>query len=293
MNSKNFNQKSWRTSDGSPWWLRSTAYSQPSGDYTANCFMDLGTKGMRKPKDANSVTFNDKGCDYHSKSYYCQKITLYLKPKNGSPKSCKCKQITLASRYSAGILVKCEQCLTVYRSSQKNSCPKGMKIFSPRTRADWKTFIVSAQPLRAPNWIIDVTRPQNGCGGCKKYPMKSSTPNQATWRTSDGSAWWLRSTRYTEPNGDYKANCFMDLWKTPTSENTVQFNDGGCKYRSRSYYCQPIMEKKKKKPVRPRPPPVRRLFPMSQLSPGLIEEAFYFKQGSRMPSLRGKPTNIM
>jgi hypothetical protein len=85
----------------------------------------------------------------------------------------------------------------------------------------------------------------------------------------------------------------MDLWKTPTSENTVQFNDGKCKYRSRSYYCQPTLEKKKKKPVRPRPPPIRRLFPMTQLEPGLKEEVFYFKQGGKVPSFRGKTSNML
>jgi hypothetical protein len=55
--------------------------------------------------------------------------------------------VTLAGKYSAGKVVKCEQCLTVYKAGQKNSCPKGMKIFSPRTRADWKTFLASAGPF--------------------------------------------------------------------------------------------------------------------------------------------------
>merc|ERR1719217_1232760 len=95
----------------------------------------------------------------------------------------------MSGKYSAGSLVKCEQCLTVYKATQKNSCPAGMKIFSPHSREDWKTFIGSAGPLRAPNWIVDVTRPQNGCGGCTRYPMKSSTPQQATWRTADASPW--------------------------------------------------------------------------------------------------------
>merc|ERR1719453_2666554 len=288
MNSKNSNQKSWRTSDGAPWWLRSAAYSQPSGDYSANCFMDLPKK---KPSNENHVTFNDQGCNYHSKSYYCQKIKLYLTPSKGSPSSCKCTQVILASKYSAGLLVKCEQCISVSRSTQKNSCPAGMKIFSPRSRADWKTFIVSAQPLRAPHWIVDVTRPQNGCGGCKKYPMNSRVPQQATWRTSDGSPWWLRSTRYSQPSGDYRANCFMDLWRVPTSENTVQFNDHNCAYRSRSYYCQPKMKKKVLKKKAPSPPPARRVFPLSTLRSGLKEEVFYFKQGNRVPSFRGKASN--
>jgi len=251
MNSGNNKQKSWRTSDGSPWWLRSTRYNEPNGDYAANCYLDL----WHKPRNENSVTFNDGRCNYHAKSYYCQPIDLSMKPRKGSPRSCNCKKVELTGGYSAGLLVRCDQCTTVYRSSQRNSCPAGMKLFSPRTRRDWKTFISSTPALRAPHFIIDVTRPQNGCGGCTRYAMKSTTPQQASWRTSDRSPWWLRSSRYNEPNGDYSANCFLDLWRTPhNSENNIQFNDGRCNYRSRSYYCQPVMAKPKPRPPPPPPP---------------------------------------
>jgi len=241
MNSKNKNQKTWRTSDGSPWWLRSTVFSEPNGDYSANCFMDLW---HGKPRNENAISFNDGNCKYHSKSYYCQPLNLRLKPSKGSPKTCRCSKIDLAGTYTAGVLVKCEQCTTVYRSSQKNSCPKGMKIFSPQSRQDWKTFLDSAGPLRSPHWIIDITRPQNGCGGCKKYAMKSTTPQQATWKTSDGSPWWLRSSVYNEPNGDYHGNCFLNLHANPASADTLHFNDKNCAYHSRSYFCQPRMNDK-------------------------------------------------
>jgi hypothetical protein len=129
-----------------------------------------------------------------------------------------------------------------------------MKIFSPTSRGDWKTFIKSAQPLQAPHFIIDVTRPQDGSTGLSK--MNSKNPNQATWRTSDGSPWWLRSTSYSQPSGDYQANCYMHLWNSPhNSENNIQFNDAHrhkCAYHSRSYFCQPKAVKKTKKTV-PKP----------------------------------------
>jgi len=247
MNSRNAKQKMWQTSDGSPWWLRSTRYGEPNGNYQANCYL-----GLHNFNSANSVNFDDNNCAFHSKSYYCQLMNLNLRPAKGSPSSCKCRKVDLTGKYSAGNLIKCEECLVVSRSQQKNSCPDGMKLFSPRSRSDWATFIKSAQPLRAPHFIIDVTRPANGCGGCTKASMKSSTPKQATWRTSDGSPWWLRSTPYGEPNGDYKANCYLDLWRTPhNSENNIQFNDWNCNYHARSYYCQP----KFKKPLPPPPPP--------------------------------------
>lgn len=289
MNSGSSRQKTWRTSDGSAWWLRSTRYSEPNGDYTANCFLDL----WRTPGNEHSVTFNDGRCNYHSSSYYCQPVKTPLKPGPGSPDACRCHNVDLAGGYSAGALVKCEQCLTVYRSSQKNSCPEGMKIFSPRTRSDWKTFLSSAGPLRAPHWIIDITRPQNGCGGCTRYAMRSTQPQQATWTTSDKSPWWLRDSRYNEPNGDYKANCFLDLWRTPATENSIQFNDGSCHYRSRSYYCQPVKEEPKPELVVAEPEMEKMLVAPDSLKDGFAEEVFYFAQGSELPSLKGKATNLI
>merc|ERR1719446_1177805 len=273
MNSGNSAQSTWKTEDGSPWWLRNSRYGEPNGDYTANCYLDL----WHSPRNENSVTFNDGRCNYHSRSYYCQLEKLGLKPRRGSPRSCRCSKVDLAGSYSAGNLVKCEQCLTVYRSQQKSSCPVGMKIFSPRSRRDWKTFLASAGPLRAPHWIIDVTRPQNGCGGCTRYPMRSTTPQQATWKTSDRSPWWLRNSRYNEPNGDYNANCFLDLWRRPNSENNIQFNDHHCSYRSRSYYCQPIAARLKAKARPKRRPAPRTLVAWSALRQGVKEEAFWFR----------------
>jgi len=240
MNSGNKAQKTWVTQDDSPWWLRSTTYSEPNGDYHANCFLDL----WHTPKSENSVTWNDGSCNYHAKSYYCQLQSVSTTPKKGSPSGCMCEKIELAGKYSAGVLLKCKGCLDVRKSTQKNSCPTGTKIFSPASREDWKTFIRSATQLRSPHWIIDVTRPQNGCGGCTRSTMTSGTAAQATWKTADGSAWWLRSTRYNEPNGDYSANCYLDLWHNPANENSVTWNDGRCNYHSNSYYCQKAKKKK-------------------------------------------------
>ena len=148
------------------------------------------------------------------------------KPKTGSPKACTCKKVELAGRYSARVLLKCENCLDVRRSKDKNSCPYGTKLFSPESREDWKTFIRSATQLRAPHWIIDITRPTNGCGGCTKNAMNSGVAAQGTWKTADGSPWWLRKTTYNEPNGDYSANCYLDLWHNPPNENSVTWSLG-------------------------------------------------------------------
>jgi len=235
MNSKEDMQSSWLTSDGSPWWLRSTTYSEPNGDYDANCYL-----GLKKDIiTADDVSFNDGSCNIHSDSYYCQQKMVSTRPKAGSPQGCHCERVELTGRYSAGALLKCSGCLRVKRATDKDSCPEGTKLFSPRSREDWRTVLDSAGPLRSPHWIVDVTRPQNGCAGCTKAPMNFEVPQQATWRTQDGSPWWLRSSRYSEPNGDYKANCYMDLWHNPNNADSVTFNDGNCNYNSNSYYCQP------------------------------------------------------
>jgi hypothetical protein len=163
-------------------------------------------------------------------------MKLNLKPKRGSPRSCRCSQVSLSGRYSAGVLVKCEHCMDVRRATQKNSCPYGFKIFSPASPGDWRTLKRSGvKALRNPHWIMDVTRPQRGCGGCRNSAMNSRNPKQATWRTRDGSPWWLRNSRYGEPNGDYHANCFLYINNNPRG-----FNDHNCAYHSRSYYCQPV-----------------------------------------------------
>jgi len=209
-------------------------------------------------------------------------MDLRLRPRAG-PASCKCSKVDLTGKYSAGLLVKCTECLSVSKSTQKNSCPKGMKLFSPANREDWKTFLSSARPLRAPHWIIDITRPSRGCGGCTGSTMKSTTPQQATWKTSDGSPWWLRSTVYSEPNGDYVANCYMDLWKTPSSPDTVQFNDGSCNYHSRSYYCQSTKQANK----RVSPPKVA---PPAPKQEGFTEKVYYIKNMKRVPTSFGRYT---
>ena len=58
-------------------------------------------------------------------------------------------------------------------------------------------------------------------GGCTGNAMNSGNANQKSWVTQDEALWWLRSTTYSEPNGDYHANCYLDLWHTPKNENSV------------------------------------------------------------------------
>ena len=132
--------------------------------------------------------------------------------------------------------------LRVKKSTEQNSCPVGWKIWAPRNKADWTSVYnalghnINNYP-RKPHLLVDVTRGANGCGGCTKFAMKSGVKQQSSWRTEDGSAWWLRDTKYNEPNGDYQANCYLHVYDV--DPNNVRFNDGNCNYFSSDYLCQP------------------------------------------------------
>jgi len=162
-------------------------------------------------------------------------------PADGSPSGCECTVVELSGEFSPGPLVKCMNCITTYRSTDANSCPSGFKIYSPRSQQDWQTLMASGWDwgsVRRPHHIMDITRPHNGCGGCTGHVMNSDTPAQSSWVTSDGSPWFLRNRGYSEPNGDYTHNCYLDMWQSPESDGNVRFNDGSCHYHSNSYYCQ-------------------------------------------------------
>jgi len=152
-----------------------------------------------------------------------------------------CTEVTLPGPFAPRRLMKCVNGLDVRRSTDPNSCPSGWKIWAPESREDWDTVVRSGVlPVQNPHFIVDVTRPENGCGGCRS-PMNSDNPAQSSWRTSNGERWWLRSSGFGEPNGDYEANCYLNFWNWHDPDN-VAFNDGRCSYHSRDYLCQPSVK---------------------------------------------------
>merc|ERR1719456_552776 len=332
MKSTTAQQGSWRTKDGSAWWLRDARYNEPNGDYHANCYLHI------YDVNPNNVRFNDGSCAYYSTEYLCQKVKkkqqakkysyagngktncgknkpvaseaackqaaktvkkayggtgsyaawpklcfvynnkLYfnkhktgkankqgnpvctgagggkkttkkqqaLKCRSGSASNCKTSTIK-TPKYSAGNLVRIHNGRRVRKSTETDSCPNGYKIWSPRNKNDWTiVYNVMKKSInnypRKPHLIVDVTRPANGCGGCTKYAMKSGVGQQGSWRTTDGSAWWLRDAKYNEPNGDYHANCYLHIYVV--NPNNVRFNDANCNYYSTEYLCQKAQKKK-------------------------------------------------
>ena len=115
----------------------------------------------------------------------------------------------------------------VKKSTEKNSCPLGWKIFSPRSREDWITVAKSfgTKLPKDPDLIVDITRPRAGFHQTHmKFPMNSEVVQVSTWVTQDRSPWWLRDDPFTEPSGDYLPDCYMRI-KRVTDKGDVTFND--------------------------------------------------------------------
>ena len=96
--------------------------------------------------------------------------------------------------YSAGQVVRVKGGLDVYKSTQKNSCPTGYKLWAPSNKADWAIVYnalgkeIGHYP-RKPHLIVDVAKPEHGCSGCIEHAMNSGVPEQSSWRTTDGNLW--------------------------------------------------------------------------------------------------------
>merc|ERR1712110_922944 len=217
-------------------------------DYHANCYLHV------YDVSPNNVRFNDGNCNHISSAYLCQKMQKSTKSWLGKPSTAKCATgspgnckitVILQKGYSPGPLIRVFNGIKVKKSTEKDSCPTGWKIWSPRNKKDWTlVYNVMGKNIKnypqKPHLLVDVTRPANSCGGCTKYAMKSSSAYQASWKTKDGSAWWLRDAKYNEPNGDYHANCYLHVYDV--NPNNVRFNDGSCGYSSSDYLCQPAKQ---------------------------------------------------
>jgi hypothetical protein len=119
----------------------------------------------------------------------------------------------------------------VCRSTDGNSCPSGFNVWVPRTQNHWRAVTHKFGGGNAP---FGVTRNQNGCGSCTSHAMNSGTHAGHHWQALGGGKWYLRHSRYGEPNGDYHANCWLS---GGGDSNQWAGNDHNCHYCYSSYLC--------------------------------------------------------
>jgi len=119
------------------------------------------------------------------------------------------------------------------RRTDNNSCPPGMDIFVPRTQAHWTAL--NNKYGRDYMHVAGVYGVENGCGTCDKHAMNSQTYAGHHWKAVDGGKWWLRDDTYSEPSGDYTANCWLFIFDH--APDNVRFNDDMCQYCFKQYLC--------------------------------------------------------
>jgi len=129
--------------------------------------------------------------------------------------------------------------ITTRRWYENNTCKGlGMDIVYPRSKAHWDVMLKKYGSSYFAT-IPGVYKPASG-GNYTNYIMRSPEHHNGgvplnTWRVPDGGRWWMRDSKYSEPNGDYHANCWLSMYKHVSSD--IRFNDGNCNYTTKKYIC--------------------------------------------------------
>jgi cysteine-rich repeat protein len=124
-----------------------------------------------------------------------------------------------------------------YRSTDDNTCKDyGLDIFYPRSKAQW-TAVLAKYGSSYFATIPGVTKPGDGGNytGCVMRSPAHYGSGCDDWRVPDNGRWWLRDSTYSEPNGDYQANCWLSMYNF--DPNNIQYNDGTCNYHTTKYLC--------------------------------------------------------
>lgn len=131
-------------------------------------------------------------------------------------------------------MVGVEDAISTSRATDPNSCHElGLEIVVPRTREHWFSLLANFDQSYFVA-IPGVSKATPG-GNFTNVAMTSDTVPPGTWEALDGREWWLRSTPYSEPNGDYTADCWLGMLRW--SADDIRFNDGSCGYATTKYVC--------------------------------------------------------
>eukprot|EP00051_Salpingoeca_urceolata_P003411 m.57520 g.57520 ORF g.57520 m.57520 type:complete len:608 (-) comp12752_c1_seq1:118-1941(-) len=127
-------------------------------------------------------------------------------------------------------------CKTTSRTTDDNTCKDfGMVITPYRSKAHFQALInkwgASDHYFTA---VSGLSKPTDG-GSFTSCVMQSKNSHCNQWQATDGGEWWLSDKTYTEPNGDYDANCYLDHWSH--DPDNMEFNDASCAISTSRYIC--------------------------------------------------------
>ena len=149
-----------------------------------------------------------------------------------------------------------ENGITTCGANDDNSCPDGTDIWVPRTydhaKAVWDEYGGDGGDWWSSSGsyigFVGIYRPASGgatydecCEDSWSQAMNSDDMASYTgvgWTSVAAipEPWYMRSTAYSEPNGDYDAYCWLDIWNFHDHEG-FEFNDESCGVCSDTYLC--------------------------------------------------------
>ena len=134
-----------------------------------------------------------------------------------------------------------------YHGQNHSGVDLGLDMFYGRSKYAWRAAANYATSVNGGNWPNFFT----GCGDVYKTGgggnytgriMRSSDyggNNTHDWRVTDGGKWWLRDNTHSEPNGDYSADGYLNMYGGSRNNlknlSNIGFNDGGA-YSIGNYY---------------------------------------------------------
>lgn len=134
----------------------------------------------------------------------------------------------------------CTGCTATTLRTQTNGCPAGTDYAAPRSPNWWDAAWTWSGNS---SYFAVMSGVYKTAGGSTYVSYAMRDPNYygsgaPDWRVADGGRWWLRDTNYSEPNGDYTANGWLQNRGTSQSGTGDRtFNDGGAYSTGTNYIC--------------------------------------------------------
>jgi hypothetical protein len=140
-------------------------------------------------------------------------------------------------------------CISTNKQTDPDTCKAhGYTMIVPKSRAHWK-HLWAKYGRSYFDTIPGIYKPTDG-GDYTQVAMNSQAMTPGGYRAIDGGAWWLRDTLYSEPNGNYKANCWLGYRESNVDD--LKFDDANCRFSTTKYICatpKPSTPTKKNKTV--------------------------------------------